>query len=585
MRRRRAWSSRSSQDTPPTLDGESHNDHPNDTGDNTNARTGKKRRRPLTTTTASPIPFILFGVTCIAFSVVLIASVKLRHQSVTNQPVATSEHGTTQPTMEPTPTLLVGKRKFSLPEQEIGPEPNEYMDEIQLFEEKAVRLQNERNEAMRESGPVWVQSKRYSVKWRKHMLARGSRKFYDGRIFEELEFEDGKYSNGLSRSAPENTLGDPYYAFDDDIVRTSDEESYLKGCRRTSINRLHRPTCNKIHEHDMYTSIAEQLLMFLGNGAYRDAFRIRTSPLLYNVDDTTDDGTSITSAVFKSMALSNEDYDEQFISHMEMSRLDALVMNLLSQSPRIVDIYGHCGLALMTEYCPTELETNIISKEWYDGTYLPDLEKEPTAKNKLSVGDKLQLALDLAKPIADMHGSHYGVMMHVDIKPDQFRRGVDGVVKLIDFNRANVLLFDDEKEEYCPQNEGGSYSIYRAPEELRSEPQDDKTDIYNYASMVYTILTGLWVHSGHDEDTVRENLINGQMPFYDDRFARKSYGEATLVSILDQAWKDDPDERPDIFWMINLLEEAIEKNAQLKAKGIIGDKWIQYLANTQNAES
>jgi tRNA-binding EMAP/Myf-like protein len=48
------------------------------------------------------------------------------------------------------------------------------------------------------------------------------------------------------------------------------------------------------------------------------------------------------------------------------------------------------------------------------------------------------------KPLADMDGSQFGVIVNVDVKPDQFRRGIDGVLKLTDLNRANMLLYERE---------------------------------------------------------------------------------------------------------------------------------------------
>ena len=93
------------------------------------------------------------------------------------------------------------------------------------------------------------------------------------------------------------------------------------------------------------------------------------------------------------------------------------------------------------------------------------------------------------------------------------------------------------------------------------------------------------MHSGYDHEMVREALLNGRKPFYDKSFVYNSYGEATLVRILDECWEFNPEDRADIFWVIDLLEEAIEKNAEFEAKGITGEKWKDYLASMQNIEN
>ena len=297
------------------------------------------------------------------------------------------------------------------------------------------------------------------------MLAKARRQFKDTIVFDELEFEDGIHRNEVSRYRPDDyPYGDPYYAFDDDIVRTSGEESYQEGCRRTSASRLHRPSCNKIHENDTYTNLLDQTSKLLGSGYFRDGFLIRASSL--ENDALADNDMGITSAVFKSMTIVGEDYDS--VSHTEMSRIDALVMDLLSHSPHISDIYAYCGQAVITEYCPEEVQSKIVLEEWDDGEHDAADDDEAESRNNLSVAEKLQLALDFAKPLGDMHDrSHHGVMIHVDVKPDQYQRGIDGTLKLLDFNRANFLLYNEEEGEYCPQNEGGASTIYRAPEEMR----------------------------------------------------------------------------------------------------------------------
>lgn len=40
----------------------------------------------------------------------------------------------------------------------------------------------------------------------------------------------------------------------------------------------------------------------------------------------------------------------------EFVRMDALIMERLTASDRIVDIYGHCAVSVLTEFLPKELE-------------------------------------------------------------------------------------------------------------------------------------------------------------------------------------------------------------------------------------
>ena len=420
---------------------------------------------------------------------------------------------TTAPTLhvsiEPTDATEEIKRQMLIqkPEGEIGDDPDEYLEALQLFDDKVERLVQELAVALTQAGPVWVQTKQTSADNRAR--AKSQRQ----RIFDELEFEDGVETDSINWQ----DRGDPYYAFDDDEFRISGQENwYLEGCRRTAVQRQSNPTCNEMHAQDVGSFLIKQWSSYLGAGAYRDGFFIPASV----VRDAESVSINVTSAVFKSMKLSDKKYDSNLLANIEMSRIDALVMDLLSASPRITNIYSYCAQGSITEYCPTQVEEVILKEEFYDGTFLPGEEDEPTTRNNLTVIEKLQYALDFARPLAEMHGLKDGVILHVDVKPDNYFRGYDGIIKLVDFNRAEPLLYDEETGQYCQQNEGSYYTIYRAPEEINTgEPQDDKADVFNYASVIYSVLTGLWVHSGFDAARVREDLLGGVKPFYDERWA------------------------------------------------------------------
>jgi len=136
--------------------------------------------------------------------------------------------------------------------------------------------------------------------------------------------------------------------------------------------------------------------------------------------------------------------------------MDALVMERLTSSPRIVDMFGHCALGVITEQLDYDMETTVIPtsgtvddedglKDQYDVN--PQNDYEPT--------EKLGLALEMAKSIAELHGFQDGVIVHDDIQLSQFLIDSNGKLKLNDFNRAEVMLFDEEKGQYCRYRNGG----------------------------------------------------------------------------------------------------------------------------------
>lgn len=136
--------------------------------------------------------------------------------------------------------------------------------------------------------------------------------------------------------------------------------------------------------------------------------------------------------------------------------MDAIVAERLTASPRIYDIYGFCGLGILSEFFPHgDLEAEITPEDdvSVDEGYDP--------QNKLSPLQKLIMAKQMADAVADMHGHAGGIIVHQDIQLSQFLWNADKtMVKLNDFNRAEFVLFDDNKKEYCGYWEGvGSGSV------------------------------------------------------------------------------------------------------------------------------
>ena len=249
-------------------------------------------------------------------------------------------------------------------------------------------------------------------------------------------------------------------------------------------------------------------------------------------------------------------------AYFEFTRMDALVMERLSGSPRIVDIYGHCALAVATEKLDYDVEGYIIP-----GSGHPD--KKHGLNDKYSVRpqndytptEKLELALEMAQCIAELHGFKDGVIVHDDIQLSQFLIGPDGKLKLNDFNRAEVMLFNEEKGEYCKYKNGGVYGNYRAPEEFSNHRLDEKIDVWSMGNNLYALLTGLWVFYEIDDDkAIHKKAIDGEISFIDPRYETNSFAEGKMVEIMKRCWVYDPKYRADIFEVVEFLENAVEEN-------------------------
>ena len=343
---------------------------------------------------------------------------------------------------------------------------------------------------------------------------------------------------------------DQYYAYDDDYLRSpfvafkDDTIQDNKRCRRVGWYRFNFPNCNTFHEMDS----AINLPTYLNYGAYRDVF------------------------VYKHMYLSHEQKlvwkqiqfgDEYHFTYenYEFVRMDALVSERLTFSPRIVDIYGHCGLSMLSEWLPSkDLEYLVVPTSGYikrEEVY-PDNDVHP--RNNITVVDKLLIAKEMAEALAILHGFRDGIIVHDDIQLSQFLYDEKGRIKLNDFNRAEVMLYNEEDQEWCRYRNGPGSGNLRAPEEYVNKPLNEKIDIYSYGNAVYSLLTGLWpFYDTRNQSEFDVKIGRGDKPYIHPKFKTRSKIEGMLVELLGRCWEHNPDNRATIFEIIEILTSALEE--------------------------
>ena len=94
----------------------------------------------------------------------------------------------------------------------------------------------------------------------------------------------------------------------------------------------------------------------------------------------------------------------------EFTRMDVLVMERLTTSPRIADIYGHCAMSVLTENLPGLVEDYVVpqTSSMPEGVLHDEDDVQPL--NNFTATEKLEMALAMAEGIADLHGFKDGVI-------------------------------------------------------------------------------------------------------------------------------------------------------------------------------
>ena len=95
-----------------------------------------------------------------------------------------------------------------------------------------------------------------------------------------------------------------------------------------------------------------------------------------------------------------------------------------------------------------------------------------------AMGDIVHIFTRVAEAMAHMNGQGW---VHADLKPNNIMAGPDGTVKIIDFGQSCRVGKIKDRIQGTPD--------YIAPEQVKRQPLDARTDIFNYGATLYWVLT------------------------------------------------------------------------------------------------
>jgi serine/threonine protein kinase len=152
--------------------------------------------------------------------------------------------------------------------------------------------------------------------------------------------------------------------------------------------------------------------------------------------------------VFKNL-LFEGDYDAYVQMQLYITAMEVLILERLSASPHIMDIYGYCGTSSIQELMPYEVDEIIVPESGQANRTILDHDDDVHPQNNLTPLEKVQLALGMAEALADVHGFQDGVILQGDNNIEQFLVNSNGNLKLGDFNLATILQWNDKEGAYC----------------------------------------------------------------------------------------------------------------------------------------
>jgi serine/threonine protein kinase len=131
-----------------------------------------------------------------------------------------------------------------------------------------------------------------------------------------------------------------------------------------------------------------------------------------------------------------------------------------------------------------------------------DLDKAIKRGESLSLERKLQILIDVADGLSYAHNAG---IVHRDIKPSNIRLLEDGTVKIMDFGIAKSFHADSALTQTGITL---GTAAYLAPEQIRGEPIDPRTDVFSLGILGYELLTRQKPFRGEHISTVLFKILN-----------------------------------------------------------------------------
>jgi eukaryotic-like serine/threonine-protein kinase len=180
--------------------------------------------------------------------------------------------------------------------------------------------------------------------------------------------------------------------------------------------------------------------------------------------------------------------------------------------------------------------------------------------------EPIQAAEVIRQTLLALEHAHHQGLVHRDIKPENILITTDGVVKVTDFGLARA--YADGR-----QTQAGSVTgtvQYLAPEQIRGEPADPRSDLYSLGIVTYELLTGKLPFTGETAMSIAYKHLSDRVP-------RPSATVPSITSELDgfvtSATERDREMRPESASEMRRDIEALEPSLPpaRSLAGLVGD--------------
>ncbi len=195
---------------------------------------------------------------------------------------------------------------------------------------------------------------------------------------------------------------------------------------------------------------------------------------------------------------------------------------------RTASALDHANICTIYEIGETEDGRTFIAMAYVEGETLASR----IARGPVSVEEAVRIGTKVAQGLAEAHARG---IVHRDIKPGNIALTNEGAVKILDFGLAMV----PGAARITQGDTTTGTAAYMAPEQVRGDPVDPRTDIWSWGVVMYEMLTGRPPFRGDNVPAVIFSILKGDPK----RISKISPVPRTLEAIVEKALSKDPSSR------------------------------------------
>lgn len=197
-------------------------------------------------------------------------------------------------------------------------------------------------------------------------------------------------------------------------------------------------------------------------------------------------------------------------------------------------VYSQERFAIVTEFLPR-------------GSLFKALHKNNQA---LDVRRRMRMALDVARGMNYLHRRNPPIV-HRDLKSSNLLVDRNWNVKVGDFGLSRW-----KNGTFLTTKSGRGTAQWMAPEVLRNEPSNEKSDVFSFGVILWELMTVSipW-------NNLNSLQVVGVVGFMDRRLELPEGIDHRVASIIRDCWRSDPENRPSFEDIINRMTDIFPKSA------------------------